>query len=316
MSVSPTCLHVVKGHNARIWSIVRLPNGNLATASEDSNIKIWDPDGNCLKILTGHSLAVFSLTVLAGTILVSGSKDTSVMFWTMEGIEIGKVIEASSILAVLALNNGYLAVGAFHSVKIYQLVENRLYAVEGTLAGHSDTIYTMKTKDHYLYSGGKDSKIIMWDTNNFKYVRTFDGHTNTICDLLPVGQKLYSASADATIRIWNINSGQCLRILNEHNLCIHTLAHATRRVFLSSGRDSQIIAWDNVKSIPIFHSHSHNSIIDVLIFDKNQMIGGTIDGRVMIWNTHHFIRSLDMVLNYKTTLRRSLLVDVDFLFAT
>ena len=65
-------------HNATIRCLAVLSNGNLASASNDKTIKIWNPlNGSLIRILTGHSNWVISVIELLNGDLASGSKDTN-----------------------------------------------------------------------------------------------------------------------------------------------------------------------------------------------------------------------------------------------
>ena len=63
----------LSGHSKSVFSLTVLPNGLLASGSDDNTIKIWDTDkGICVKTLSGHSKTVYNLTVLPNGLLASG----------------------------------------------------------------------------------------------------------------------------------------------------------------------------------------------------------------------------------------------------
>ncbi len=70
------------GHSNRVYLLVVLQNGDLASGSDDKTIKIWDSSTGSLKrTLTGHSNAVLSLAVLQNGDLASGSFDKTIKIW-------------------------------------------------------------------------------------------------------------------------------------------------------------------------------------------------------------------------------------------
>ena len=51
---SGECLQTLNGHSGGIYCLVYLPNGNLASCSNDATIKVWDlVRGECIQTLRG-----------------------------------------------------------------------------------------------------------------------------------------------------------------------------------------------------------------------------------------------------------------------
>jgi WD40 repeat protein len=60
-----------------------LQNGDLASGSWDSTIKIWNPiDGTLKRTLNEHTDEVCALTVLQNGDLASGSRDKTIKIWS------------------------------------------------------------------------------------------------------------------------------------------------------------------------------------------------------------------------------------------
>lgn len=313
MALFPNHVDILNGHRERIWTITSIPNGNIASGSEDGTIKIWS-NGICKTTLTGHFLAVFSLTVLENGVLVSASKDGSIRFWYNEIECYSPINEKASILAVKSLPNQHLASGSHLYINIYKFQDNSFQHVK-TLEGHRNSVYCLTHKGTHLFSGSKDSTISMWSLIDYQNEGTFVGHTNTVCDILAHKDNIISSSLDSTIRIWNIHTRVCEKVLMNHNACIHALSHPSKRWFLSSGRDSQIICWDIETFLPIIISADHNCIVDVLLSsDNGNLYGGTVDGRILNWNYLSSIRTIDMAYKYLDSINKHLLVDVIIMF--
>lgn len=316
MSFFPNFVQILNGHRERIWTIIALPNQKLATGSEDGTIRIWSAkDGHCQKVLTGHYLAVFSLTVLENGTLVSASKDGTIRFWNKDDEEcFAHITEKASILALTSLPNHYLASGSHLCINIYKFCENAFELVK-TIEGHKNSVYCLTFQGDHLFSGSKDSTIKMWSLIDYSLERAFLGHTNTVCDILAYKDKIISSSLDSTIRIWNILTGICEKVLIDHKACIHALSHPSKRLFLSSGRDSQIICWDIDTFTPLLTSIDHNCIVDVLLgTEDGNLYGGTVDGRILNWNYYSSFRTLDMTCKLLNLLYNETLVDVLFDF--
>ena len=64
---------------------LELRNGQLASGSKDSTIKIWNmANGKCFKTLQGHSSFVSQLQQLESGELVSSSFDMTIKIWNVE----------------------------------------------------------------------------------------------------------------------------------------------------------------------------------------------------------------------------------------
>ncbi len=78
----------LNGHTDIVCALTVLQNGDLASGSGDSTIKLWNPiDGTlkrwniCFIKINGHNDYVFALTVLQNGDLASGS-DTTIKIWS------------------------------------------------------------------------------------------------------------------------------------------------------------------------------------------------------------------------------------------
>jgi WD40 repeat protein len=58
-------LRTLNGHTYSVNALAVLQNGDLASGSSDSSIKIWNPiNGTLKRTLNGHTSYVWALTVL------------------------------------------------------------------------------------------------------------------------------------------------------------------------------------------------------------------------------------------------------------
>ena len=76
------CLKTLQGHTDSVLCLQMLPLGQLASGSQDNNIKIWDTAAaTCLKTLQGHTGWVRCLQMLPVGQLASGSCDNTIKIW-------------------------------------------------------------------------------------------------------------------------------------------------------------------------------------------------------------------------------------------
>jgi WD40 repeat protein len=117
----------IKGHRLGVKSLVRLPNGELASASLDYTIIVWNVQQAQVKFrLNGHTDHVWSMALLSHGLLASGSSDSFIIVWD------------------------------------YLNGEEKI-----RLKGHQGNVNTLCwTRECYLVSGASDHKVVVWDFNN------------------------------------------------------------------------------------------------------------------------------------------------------
>ncbi|WWC92287.1 uncharacterized protein L201_007241 [Kwoniella dendrophila CBS 6074] len=91
--VKGTCIHVLTGHEAKVYSIVYDQYRNrCASGSMDNTVKVWDvTTGECLHTLTGHTSLV-GLLGISPNYLVSAAADASLRVWNPETLEVRHVL--------------------------------------------------------------------------------------------------------------------------------------------------------------------------------------------------------------------------------
>jgi len=122
-------IYILKGHRLGVKSLVRLPNHELASASLDYTIIVWNVQQAQIKFrLNGHTDHVWSLALLSHGLLASGSSDSFIIVWD------------------------------------YRSGEERI-----RLKGHQGNVNTLCwTREGCLVSGASDHKVVVWDFNNEK----------------------------------------------------------------------------------------------------------------------------------------------------
>ncbi|KAF2197377.1 HET-domain-containing protein [Delitschia confertaspora ATCC 74209] len=93
------CLQTLEGHSSHVISVAfSHDSARLASASDDSTVKIWDTSsGECLQTLEGHSRAVMSVTFSYDSAwLASASNDHTVKIWDANSGECLQTLEGHS----------------------------------------------------------------------------------------------------------------------------------------------------------------------------------------------------------------------------
>lgn len=102
-------------HSGRIACLIELRNTNVASASWDKTIKIWDINTHtCKNTLNGHLEMVQSLTELKTGELVSASWDRTIKIWELKKFTCTHTLigHSNMVLCLLQLNNEDLVSGS------------------------------------------------------------------------------------------------------------------------------------------------------------------------------------------------------------
>jgi len=96
MWVDESCVHTLEGHEAAVWCVLPLDDGQNSslTASADKTVKLWR-GGECEHTYRGHEDAVRYLAMLPNVGFLSSSNDGTVRLWEFGGDSL-RVLQASS----------------------------------------------------------------------------------------------------------------------------------------------------------------------------------------------------------------------------
>jgi platelet-activating factor acetylhydrolase IB subunit alpha len=166
------------GHRSPVTSIAVHPLYSLvASASEDSTVKIWDYESaQYERTLKGHTGVVNGVAFnSSGTLLASCSADMSIKLWDM-----------------------------------------KVYSCTATLRGHDHTVSAVEFSlagDH-VFSCSRDGTIKCWEISSTYCIRTFLGHLDWVkCMSISLdGEHLASGSTDHSIIVWRVSTGQALQV--------------------------------------------------------------------------------------------------------
>ena len=172
--------------------------------------------------------------------------------------------------------------------------------VELQLKGHKSAIWTLiENTDGYLFSGGSDNTIKIWDIKNKKEnslinIKGHKGAIYSICEL--ERDKIISGSDDKTIKIWKFNLNnkktpyQCILELHDpNNSKIKSLIYLNRTNTILTGNDDNFIKIYSLSQrtqcvTNILEGHSCNVWCLIPFYEDTMLASGSSDNSIKIWD--------------------------------
>jgi WD40 repeat protein len=123
------------------------------------------------------------------------------------------------LFSVARVPNSSRLIVASNDNKVYELDAGQASPTPRTLADHGRYVTAVRLAGNKVISGGYDNRLIWWDLENNRSIRTIDdAHARQIRQfaLSPDGTKLASVADDMVCRLWNVETGERLRELRGH----------------------------------------------------------------------------------------------------
>ena len=237
-----------KEHKGRINCIIKLSNGNFATAGQDKLIKIWDLTKNeSLMTLTGHTSMIWTINEIKNNKLISGSSDKTCKIWDLnekkEEYELYKGNEEISV--TIQLKNGKVLICC--GKKLIQFnIENK--KVEKSLNVPKGIWSIIELSNGDLVAGlGYGIIIIIGCENELKIKNTLsDGHTKSVSSLIELenGKVVSASDSENDMILWDLKNQSVKYIIQGHTNCIRSLAVISGNKFVSVSKDKSLKIWE------------------------------------------------------------------------
>lgn len=307
----------------KVWGVSFSPNGQIASASSDGKIKLWNTQGQILDTINSGHKGVYGSIRFShnGKLLVSGSQDKIVKLWRIEDTKIKFIKEfighqdAVSDVA-FSLDNQIIASSGFDGRIMIWRVNTRQNQPVKSLLNNTIYSYVINSLDFYpgnqslIYYSGNDSNVrfIDWKNNIYGTIQqnTPTGYHGESVDVLIVRfskKNNILASGDHTglIKLWDIKNGKfnCIGIIKADNNKIFALDFSSDGKYLASAGTEEIVkVWEVDKAIKLFTENKttlehpfveplkgHNAIINRLEFSHNlKLIASASDDKtIRLW---------------------------------
>ncbi|MBI1922757.1 T9SS type A sorting domain-containing protein [Candidatus Poribacteria bacterium] len=260
-------IYTLTGHTAQIKDLAFRNNGDLASASEDGTVRLWDvPAQGEIRRFNGHVGAAVTSVAFSpdGKRLVSGSSDRTLKLWEADT---GKLLK--------------------------------------TFEGHKDVVWSVAFSPtrEVIASGSEDRTVRLWNALDGSLLQTFTGHTERVWSVAfhPSGAQIASGSWDGTVRVWNVEQNAPLPLPIQLPIPQKPFATYDREVLsvsfspdgrllaiglVDKGNDNTLKLWEvaTARELRSFDTKAKQDVAfspDGLRF----AVAGAADGTVTIWNS-------------------------------
>ncbi|CAG8462012.1 13455_t:CDS:2 [Ambispora leptoticha] len=289
----------------------------LASASEDTTIKIWDYEtGEFERTLKGHTKSVQDIAFdPKGNFLA----DLTIKVWDLQNeYKCVKTLYGHdhSVSSVSFLPSGDFIVSASRdkSIKLWEFASG---FCKKTFTGHLEWVRSVTPSEDgkWLVTSSNDQTSRLWEVSTGECKMEFRGHDHVVeCAIFaPIiaypyirelaglekdskansskdqqlpAQYVVTGSRDKTIKLWD-PTGQCIKTLVGHDNWVRGLVfHPTGKYLLSASDDKTIKIWDIktgrcTKTLSDAHSH----FVTCIAFNPVTPVvaTGSVDQTIKVW---------------------------------
>jgi len=206
------CLRTFEGHRDCVESVSISPDGRWGlSGSDDKTLGLWElATGQCVRTFEGHEATVNSVSISPdGRWCLSGSKDSKKLWDFSTGKRVRDFLLGSELVDVpffdlsLALSpDGHWILS--HGQGLWELATGRF--VNRFVSNSFVNPAVFSPDGRWVFSGGADGKLSMWELATGHCAREFEGHRKRVSSLAisPNSRWLLSGSEDLTLKLWEL----------------------------------------------------------------------------------------------------------------
>lgn len=176
---------------------------NILSASKRGTIAIYDIETNdFINLIEGHQYNVNTLAMYEDDKVISAGNDYSIK---IRDIESGDTIldiknaHDNIITKVVVHNNLLISSSLDGTIKIREITTGKLIKVLNT---NSNGVLSLVVDDENIIAGLKNSKIMVWNLQNYQHIATMDKHYDAVVGIMITDDYIISISKDKTIKVW------------------------------------------------------------------------------------------------------------------
>ena len=201
------------------------------------------PDGEFKR----HTSTVHSITSDYGEFAFSGSADFQIIQWKSQDFKVVRFIlgHGGGVRHVHCYAGQLISASDDTTVRVWKISTGESVK---RIHAHSQSVRVLlPTQNHFIWTGGDDGVIQIYDGSTFELVITLEEHDGAVTSLIEIDHEVWSGSNDRTICVWHSVDFNLLRRLDDHNnfITIITKVVAQREIceLWSGAADKEILIW-------------------------------------------------------------------------
>jgi WD40 repeat protein len=243
----------LKGHSKNISSIVKLDQDLVASASNDSTIKIWNlTNQTCEKTFTcpmNNNPEV--LQVINSTLFASGHSEGDIGIYnyrTRNLVKTMKKAHENSVSGIIRFNDNNFA----------------------SFASGEAAIIVWNTKDFEL------NKLLVVSEKEYPFI-SVDG-------IIKLSEREIVAHYwnYGILKVWDVSMGACtktiLKIYSSPKLKID------EKLIVCANHNGEINLWDVNKAVCVATLQGHTNYVSSILKNGSNIVSASLDGTIRIWN--------------------------------
>ena len=280
-------------------------NNKILIASDSMVYEMFlDKDFKITELPLKTSMTLKSIAYIDDKLAVGGSENNVKIYDFLKNYEETKVLLLDSAVLALFAYKYYLAVGQMNGIlKLFNSLSD--FTLIETIKNHDSGVRCFTMNASYLFSGGWDGNICVWDEtsmNQINLVEKMTAHKGESYKLLIHEDRLYSIGYDTNVHIIDLKIGfKTFKSFTTHKVAGSCLAVYNQKL-ITSGWDGEIKVWDikNDYALLITFVGSQTQLYSLIIKD-DMLISGGLGKQIAIWDL-----SNDFKQKSKTDLKGSI----------
>ncbi len=281
-------------HRGPVSSVAQIPDSNkIISAGYDNAVALFDTETPDVTLLGYHAALVNKISVnQSGSYAVSASSDCNLYLWNLKDNKLEQVLKGhSSDVEEFVFINDELGASASRDWRI--IIWNlKTGTIERILSGHESDVVSIYYYDAKLYSFSSDRILRTWALKSGKQLASTDpfNTTTTAFAINAERNRFVLGSDDGLIEVFNITTGQLITHFQGHQSAIRkVMISPGNGDILSAGYDQKIQLWNPGTFEKNQTLAAHDALWERSLnwsLDNTQVIGGSFDGTVLVWDIH------------------------------
>jgi hypothetical protein len=286
-------IKTLEEHEEGVTKLLQLHSGELASASIDSTIKIWEVNSSMkkpIKTLEGHKSSIWSLLETSSYQLISGSSDKTIKIWnvSVELCEATLKGHKGTIYSLAEMKSkNIISSSEDKTIRVWDISQIKKQCINVIYSDNKSKITTLNVlPDDYVISGDDDNTIKIWDIGNNEIIGELKGHKCTVWCICQIddGNFIASGGSDNSIMIWDLINMACVDKLEGHENTVSCVKMMKNGLLISGSWDCTIRIWNLSTRLCVFVLQEHNGIVwDVIEMNDDKIVSAGNDKKIIVW---------------------------------